>query len=84
MAIKRIKKIAKRVKRKVISGTADILSAKAQFVSHKARRKANEEVSILKNDRDNRKKGNWTGSETQIRTRRMADWIRAEHKRKKK
>lgn len=82
--MKKLRKVAKRAKRKVIDKTSDLLAAPAVIRSRRAIRKANEETNILKNDIDNRKRGNWTGSEQQLRTRRMADFIKTMRKKKKK
>jgi len=81
---KKMKDVATKARRKVIGVTSDVLSAPARYKSKKAISKAKGDVFILKNDIDNRKPGNWTGSETQVRTRNMAEWIRMEHKRKQK
>lgn len=72
----------RRTARKVINKTSDALSAPARMRSRRKVAKSKAQVNILKNDIDNRRPGNWTGSPTQRRTRNSAIALRKKYGRK--
>lgn len=77
------KRTARKVAKKVINTTSNALSAPARMKSARKVRRANAETNVLKNDIDNRRPGNWTGSPQQMRTRNMAIYIRGMRNKKK-